>query len=804
MGAMKWIRRVVWAVLLLVVVALGAGVFYATRALPQTEGRVQVQGLREGVTIERDAHGIPTIRAGNLHDLMWGLGFAHAQDRLWQIETHQRIGAGRLAEAFGEAAVKTDQFLRALAVRETARRQWESVQGDARLALQAYADGINTYVRDHMQARPPEFLILGLQPTTWEPADSLAWAIMMAWDLGGNWNAELQRMRLALRLPVERINEVMPPYPGTQPLPTADYARLFRELKVDPNLGQQAELAAPESGVDGVGSNNWVLAGTRTSTGAPLLGNDPHLKLSAPALWYFARLEAPGLRVAGATMPGLPMVVLGQNEHIAWGFTNTGPDVQDLYLEEIHPEDPSRYRTPEGWRPFETREEIIKVKGSGDVRMTVRSTRHGPVISDAPDVADGLTGAARRPRYALAMRWTALDVPNTTVEAGLALNRARSVDEFLRASALHVAPMQNMAVADRAGRIAMVAAGRVPLRGPQHDLKGLVPALGWEARYDWTGYLDPGLTPREVDPARGWIATANQRIHGPDYPHFITSEWTLPYRQQRIEEWLEARPRHDMDSLARLHADVTSLAARKMLSHVRKARSDHPLAAAALAQLEAFDGRMEADRAAPLILWSWTRHLQALLFADELGDKLWGSLNRNFYDAMEQVLQRQDAWWCDDKRTTPIESCQQMVDQALTLALDELQQLQGPDPGAWRWGQAHQARSEHRPFSKVPALARFFELRTPVGGDTYTVNAARVNLAADAVTGERYLNEHGPSLRALYDLGDPAQSRVMHSTGQSGLPFSRWYRSFVGPWAEVAYVPLWASEAKEVLSLEPR
>lgn len=572
----KWMKRAAVALLVVVVTTVVGLGLYAWRAVPETQGRLEVQGPLAAISIERDAHGIPTIRAQNLRDLAFGLGFVHAQDRLWQLETHQRIGAGRLAEAFGEPALKNDQFLRALSVRETARRQWEQVRGQTRELLQAYADGINAHVRQHMTARPPEFVILGLEPTPWEPADSLAWAIMMAWDLGANWNNELLRMRLGLRLPLNRINELLPPYPGDAPLATADYVQLFRELKVDPDLGRQAELAAPESGVEGVGSNNWVLAGTRTTTGAPLLGNDPHLKLSAPALWYVARLEAPGLRVAGATMPGLPMVVLGQNEHIAWGFTNTAPDVQDLYLEELHPQDATRYRTPDGWQPFETREEVIRVKGRPDVRMTVRASRHGPVISDAPGVAEGLTGPAQSSRYVLAMRWTALDVPNTTVEAGLALNRARSVDEFIRASALHVAPMQNMVVADRAGHIAMVAAGRVPLRRADHDLKGLVPAPGWEARYDWQGYLDPSLTPRERDPARGWIATANQRIHAADYPHFITSEWTLPYRQQRIEELLEARPRHDMNSLAAIHADITSLAARKLLPHLRSARSAHP------------------------------------------------------------------------------------------------------------------------------------------------------------------------------------------------------------------------------------
>ncbi|MCM5682010.1 penicillin acylase family protein [Schlegelella sp. S2-27] len=800
---MKWIRRALAALVLLAVAMVAAVWFYTRQASPQTEGRLAVQGLKAAVTITRDEHGIPTIEGESLADVMWGLGFVHAQDRLWQLEMHKRIGSGRLAEAFGSSALDTDQFLRALGVRRTAMRQWESVGGDTRTTVEAYAAGINAFVREHMKARPPEFVVLGLEPGTWEPADTVAWTTMMAWDLGGNWNNELLRMGLSLKLPVERINELLPPYPGTQPLPTIDYAALFRGLRLDASLGQPALAAAPESGLDGIGSNNWVVAGSHTESGKPLLANDPHLRLSVPALWYFARLQAPGFKVAGATMPGLPAVILGQNEHLAWGFTNTAPDVQDLYLEQIHADDPTLYRTPDGWAKFESEEEIIRVKGKADVRVIVRATRHGPVISDAPGAAERLTGPRAQPTHALAMRWTALETPNTTLEAALGLNRARTVDEFVQAASQHLAPMQNMVVADAQGRIGMVSAGRVPVRKPEHDLKGLVPAPGWDAKYDWAGYLDAMLTPREFDPPRGWIATANQRIHPPEYPHFITSEWTLPYRQQRIEQLLPAHPKHNVETMASIQADVVSLAARRLLPLLRRAQSDHPLAPAALQQLAAFDGQMTTDRVAPTILWAWLRHVPQVLFADELGADLWPQVaNRNFQDAIEGVLENDNGWWCDDKTSVPVETCQQAIDMAMTRALTELQGAYGPEVSSWNWGRVHLARSEHRPFSRVGPLARLFELRTPTPGDTYTVNATRVALKADPLSGERYLNEHGPSLRAVYDLADPSRSRFMHSTGQSGLPFSGLYRSFVQPWAEVRYVPVWA-RGDRVLTLLP-
>ncbi|MFT3955899.1 MAG: penicillin acylase family protein [Piscinibacter sp.] len=799
----RGLRWLGWGLLLLAAVAAAAFAVYRTRALPQTDGALNLPGLAAEVRIERDAFGIPTIRAGSADDAAFALGFLHAQDRLWQLETHKRIGSGRLAEAFGAPALDTDRFLRALGVRRAAAAQWARLEPRARANLTAYSAGVNAFVQQEMKARPPEFVILGLQPERWMPEDSLAWLIMMAWDLGGNWSNELQRMRLALRLPVDRINQLLPPYPGDKPLVTADYAALFRGLKVDGRLGSQALAAAPESGIEGVGSNNWVVAGSHTTTGTPLLANDPHLKLSAPALWYFARIETPQGKVAGATMPGLPSVVLGQNDHIAWGFTNTNPDVQDLYLERIQPGDASRYQTPQGWEPFETFAETIKVKGQADVALTVRTTRHGPVISDG-GAADGLTGPAATPSYAIAMRWTALDPDAGTLEASADMTQARSVDEFVRATARYVAPMQNMVVADRAGRIAVVSAGRVPLRKPDNELKGQVPSPGWEARYDWAGYLDPTATPRELDPARGWIATANQRIHPVDYPHYLTSEWAAPYRMQRIEQMLAAKDKHSLADLQAMQADELSLATVRLLPVLRRAASEHPLAAAAQKQLEGFDGRMAGDKAAPLIFWAWARQLAQGIFADEAGEKVWTASTRAYRDALEGVMERDDAWWCDDKTTPAAETCAQQNAAALTRALDELQALQGPDLAAWRWDRAHQARSEHRPFSKVKWLARWFELRAPVGGDTYTVNVSRVNLKPDTSTGELYLDEHGPSLRAVYDLADPAQSRFMHSTGQSGLALSPLYGSFVQRWAKVEYVPVWGGAAEHTLLLQPQ
>ena len=817
----RWLRRIAIALATLVLLALAALAAYLWRATPAHDGALRVVGIGAQVSIDRDEHGIPTIRAASVDDAAFGLGFAHAQDRLWQLETHRRIGSGRLAEAFGPAALDNDKFLRALGVRRAAQAQWVQLGAESKRVLQAYAAGINAWQREHLLARPPEMLILGLPVEDWTPVDSLAWAIMMAWDLGGNWNTELLRARLALTLPVDRINQLLPPYPGEAPLATADYAALLRSLKLGGALtalsAQQIDhlqAIAPPSGIEGVGSNNWVVAGTHTTSGKPLLANDPHLKITTPALWYVARIEVTGatdgtkgFKSAGATMPGLPGVVLGQNEHIAWGFTNTSPDVQDLYLERFKPDDPMQVQTPRGWERVAGVSEDIRVKGAPSENLVVRVSRHGPMISDAGGVAGEVAGVEGNAPYGLAMRWTALDADSDPIAAGLAMSRATSVAEFVDAATrLWVAPMQNMVVADRAGQIAVVSPGRVPLRQRDNDLMGLVPAPGWEARYDWDGVIPAAQTPRETQPARGWIATANQRIHGSDYPYYLTSEWAVPYRQQRIEQLLRAREKHSIDDMAAMQADVLSLATQRVLPWLQRARSEHALAAAAQRVLKDFNGEMKADAAAPLIFWAWSRQLVRAVFIDELGgpvvyERVLGA--RSFRDALEGVLERNDAWWCDDK-TTPdkAETCEQMSGIALTRALDELQQRFGADLSKWRWGDAHIARSEHRPFSRIKALAPLFELRVPSGGDSYTVNVGRVGVKPDATTGELYLNEHAPSLRAIYDLGDPSQSRVMQSSGQVGLPWLRQYRSFVGPWARVEYVPLWEPQRPPVHALQ--
>lgn len=767
--------------------------WYRAASQPRISGTIGLTGLTAPVDIVRDAEGIPHIYAKSAGDAYFALGFVHAQDRLWQMELNRRIPAGRLAEILGPDALNTDRFLRTLGVRRNAERILGKLSTDTRAALDAYAKGVNAYLSNRSGPLPPEFLLTGApSPAPWQPVDSIGWQTMMAWDLGSNWTQELLRMRLAQRLPLDRINEFLAPYPGDSTVPTQDYTKLYREL-----AGTTQQLAAvagiaPPSLIDGAGSNNWVVSGARSETGKPLLANDPHLGLSAPALWYFAHLSAPGLNVIGATLPGIPSVVLGRNDRIAWGFTNTAPDVQDLYIERINPANPTQYQTPAGWDDFRMRTETIRVKGQPDVMLQVRDTRHGPVISGVLPILEKAPLDARQ--YVMAFAWTALRPDDLTLQAGMKFNRAKNWDEFMEGAKDFGTPQQNIVYADVDGNIGYIAPGRVPIRKAGNDLKGLAPAPGWDARYDWDGFIPFEQLPRQYNPAAQRIITANQKIVGNDYPYFLTSEWTLPFRANRIAQLIDARQKHGMNSFADIQKDDVSLAARELLPIVTKVNPLSGRARTALDALRKWNGAMDMDRAEPLIFNAWMREASRRIFADELGDALMKDYweQRNVHQPMVNVLEDvngQGKWCADVSQPTAIrpQDCGELLSASLDAVLANLEHRYGADMAQWRWGEAHAARSEHRPFAKVALLARLFDLRVATPGDTYTVNVGRYNLRDEK---EPFVSHHAASLRALYDLSNLENSRFIHSTGQSGNVFSPLYRNFVQRWADVSYLPM--------------
>jgi penicillin amidase len=453
----KWLAAALLAVL---IAALAAAWWFIRAPQPASSGVLNSAALKQDLTITRNAQGVPHIQASNVNDAYFGLGFVHAQDRLWQMMFHRRISQGRLSEVLGEATLETDKFIRTLGVMQRAKQAVAEMKTKDPVALarmQAYADGVNAFLANRSGPLPVEFTLTGAPaPEPWQVEDSAAWTIMMAWDLGGNWRRELRRLAYAQTWSVEKINDLMRVNDGDVAPQTTDYAALYKQLGVYSAVNSLAQItppliaAAPVSGIDGIGSNNWVLSGSRTVSGKPLLANDPHLSMGTPALWYLASLSASkgkdngdgdkdAWHAVGATIPAMASVVLGRNAHIAWGFTNTAPDVQDTFIERINPQNPSEYQTPTGWAAFDVRPEVIKIKGKPDLNLTVRSTRHGAVISDVvktgaapntlPPLKDTLAAS-----YVLALQWTALMPGDSSAAAGVQLTHAKNWDEFLAAA----------------------------------------------------------------------------------------------------------------------------------------------------------------------------------------------------------------------------------------------------------------------------------------------------------------------------------------------------------------------------------
>ncbi|MCH9020507.1 MAG: penicillin acylase family protein, partial [Proteobacteria bacterium] len=528
----------------------------------------------------------------------------------------------------------------------------------------------------------------------------------------------------------------------------------------------------PPVGRPGLGSNNWVVAGDRSETGKPLLANDPHLGLGAPATFYLAHLNAPGLNVVGATLPGMPGVLLGRNDRIAWGFTNTGPDTQDLFIERVDANDAGRYLAPGGSRPFTVRREVIAVAGADEVALDVRESRHGPVISDlAPGAAEPFGGDA-----VLALAWTALRGDDLTPRAALAIGQAGDWAEFVAALRDFHGPQQNIIYADVDGNIGLLAPARLPIRKAGD---GWVPAPGSSGAFDWSGFVPFDELPRALNPPSGRIVTANNRIVADDYPHFITRDWAPPYRARRITGLLEGR-RHTLESFRAIQADTTSLMARAMTPHLLRAEPETAAARAAQALLADWRGDMARDRPEPLIFSAWYRALTRLVYADELGplfDAAWG-LRPLF---MRSVLDGDQAAWCDDTTTQAVENCPEMTARALDSGVAELAARYGDDPAAWRWGDAHPAVLAHRVFRGRPLLGALFGISIANGGDPFTVNAAGYALRDPD---RPFAQNHGPVFRAIYDLADLERSLFVLTTGQSGNPLSRHYRDFVERWRD--------------------
>ncbi|WP_367154758.1 penicillin acylase family protein [Methylomonas sp. HYX-M1] len=765
---------------LVLCLAIGGGLFIG---LDQGPEKLSAAGLSDTVEIVTDRYGVPHVYAASITDAYLTLGYLHAQERLWQMDLNRRAGSGRLAELLGEQALPQDRFFRVLGLQRAAQANWQQLDQATRTALQAYADGVNAYL-DQAHWLPVEYYLLGAGPERWQPQDSLVWLKTLAWNLSGNWWEELLNFKLQQRLPPKHIADLFPGYPYASVAGLPEYpGNAAATHSLTERLLAFGRLPAKQA----VGSNNWAVDGSRSTSGKPILANDPHLPLTAPSLWYFAHLHAPGLDAIGATLPGIPGVVLGRNRQVAWAFTNTGPDSQDLYFEQTLPGQTQRYRTPEGAAEFERIDETIRIKGGQTENLTVRLSRHGPLLSDAdPDAAqlasDGL---------AIALNWSGLAADDSTIRFILNAGTAANADALRQMARDFHAPQQNIVYADAAGQIGFIAAGRVPLRDQRNVLSGRLPAPGWDSRYDWQGWIPFDDLPQQTGAADGKIVTANQDITPPNYPYFITANWALPYRAERISALLDATERHDTASFAAIQADIANPLASELLPFLLATPATLETQQA-LVLLRAWDGGMREDSPQPLIFAEWLRQLAAVLYREPLGDlfEQVGDYNPPF---LARVLTDRDgaaARWCPAQTADDTVPCAAAMQTALQRALHNLREHFGKDMRAWRWGEAHPSLFRHAAFGGLPWLSAWFNVETssPGGMDSVNVSGYRYDEASG-----RYVGEAGPAFRAIYDLAEPDRSLFVLGTGQSGNPLAAQYRDMTGAWRTGAGFPLLTS-----------
>ncbi|MFL5801651.1 MAG: penicillin acylase family protein [Roseiflexaceae bacterium] len=798
------------------------------RSLPRTTGALALPGLESPVQVLRDRWGVPHIYARSNADLFMAQGYVHAQDRLWQMELHRRTGQGQLAEIFGPIALESDRFLRVMGFGRVARRETELLAGAAREAIEAYVRGVNTYISQYAGRLPIEFTILRLRPRPWEPADVLVWGKMMALTLSENWTDEILRARIVAAVGAERAAALEPDYDGAHPLIIPPGIRYRSDIGADALRGAAAVAAFAGEIGGGQGSNNWAVGGARAANGMPLLANDPHLSLQLPSLWYENHLSGGDYHVTGVSIPGSPGVIIGHNERIAWGATNAMTDVQDLYIERFDPQDSTRYEFQGQWERAEIVREEIAIRGRSEPFVEeVRVTRHGPVITPlvptteeprttprVPDQEPGIDHARTTdhgPRTTdheqLALRWTALE-PGRIFDAVLALNRATNWDSFRAALADWTVPAQNFVYADVEGHIGYALGGDIPTRA-QGD--GRVPAPGWTGEYEWTGVIPHAELPHALDPETGFVATANNRIVGDEYPYPLPAEWLSGYRATRICELIEQTPRHDTASFAHIQGDLRSLPGLELAALADRLPATSVTAQHARDALAAWDGELTAESIGGTIY----ARLREKLLADALAE-IAGPLgtvtglgafaafpSADYYQrALPQVLRRaaaRDDGWLPASRTWDA-----VLAEAWDATVAELQTEYGDDVRLWIYGRKHVLTFRH-PLDAVPTLARLLDRGPfPTGGDVDTV---RMGHLPRIFAGPSFYV--APSYRQICDTADWDRSQSIHPPGQSGQPGSRHYADLLQHWLRVEYHPMLWSRARveaaavDRLTLEP-
>ena len=853
MRIVRWALRAL-AILVVVVVVGVVGLLgvVTARGLPQTTGTIHVPGLHDAVAVARDANGILQIVATDPHDLFMAQGYAHAQERMWQMEVWRHISSGRLSELFGESTLGKDKYIRTLGWTQAAQRDLEAMPEDARNALQWYADGVNAWITDQHGSFSFPFVVTALKsglggvggytPAPWTAADSAAWGKVQAWNLGGNMDTEIFRMLADARLgDPARTDQLFPAYAQGAPVitpsglqgsggagadkPAIAQGRAGSQTAAAPggastltaaDAAAWQDLAATDAGIlalagldrgaglvgdHGIGSNNWVVSGAKSASGGALLANDPHLGFSEPSVWIMNGLHCREVDadcpydVVGVSFPGVPAVILGHNARIAWGATNVGPDVQDLFRETVDPNDPTHYLYKGKSVAFETRTETINVAGGDPVTMTVRSTGHGPVLNDVED--------RLKDQPPITMEWTSTKEPDGAFASIFHLNTAATFEDFRKALSTYGSPSQNFVYADVDGHIGYQMPGLIPIRAGEKS--GDRMRDGASGDQEWTGYITFDDLPWQLDPPSGFIVSANNEAVDANYPYFVASDWDPGFRAQRIT-----------DLLAKKKGGLTTADLRAIEMDSHPLRSDTIMPFLAGAEPVTDDGKLLHDR---VVAWNRECDVDSLgcaayaateftliraVFDDELGPiaKDYGGSTES-WEALIAALEDPASPWWDDVSTKGVERQKDILAAAFDRAGAQLRAEMG-SPARWTWGRIHAVDFEEQTLgvSGIGPLAWYFNSGSrPVGGIDGAIqnnyyqpwvayrdpgDPSYVPAGLDKV----FTVSNGPSYRLTVDMSNPDAARIVTTTGQSGNPFDRHYGDLIDLWASGGTIPL--------------
>ncbi|MFN6482685.1 MULTISPECIES: penicillin acylase family protein [unclassified Nostoc] len=804
---------------------VGFTTYTVRQSFAQESGTIQLPELKAEVSVQRDKWGIPHIYAANSHDLFMAQGYIHAQDRFWQMDFWRHIGSGRLSEMFGSSQLNTDKYLRTMGWARVAQQEIQEMNAEMKAYLEAYADGVNVYLTEHQgSALSLEYAVLKFlnpeyKPEPWQILHSLTWGKVMAYDLGRNFESEIERAILLKTLHPNQVEELFPPYPKDLPviLPEleqgeeAEEAGRVRDNNVEvlfdsPNVFSALEsITKPMIALEqligptgiGIGSNNWVISGQKTATGKPILANDPHLGVQIPSIWYEVGLhctpksaECP-YNVSGFSFAGMIGVIIGHSDRIAWGVTNVESDVMDLYIEKINPNNPNQYEVNGKWVDMQLLQETIQVAGSQPIVQTVRYTRHGPILSDvSPNLKQFQSSQPLElpQNYAVALRWTAL-APSKLGYAIPQINRAQNWQEFRTAASNYDVPAQNLVYADIDGNIGYQMPGKFPIRAKGD---GRYPVPGWTDEYEWQGYIDFEKLPKSFNPPQGYIATANNLVMR-EYPYLITADWVYGYRAKRIVEMISQKTQPiSLKDVQQIQGDDRNLNAQTLVPLLQSITVDTPRLQAAQKLLRDWNLQLGMASPAAAVFEVFWKHLLANTFHDQLPEKYFPDGGDRWYAVLANLVKQPNSSWWDNRNTANVENSDQILRQSLIEAVDELERIQSQDPKNWNWGKLHTITFRNATLGKsgvapIEALFNRSAFATSGNGETVNANRWRANKSFEVTD--------IPSLRMIVDLGNLDTSLAIHTPGQSGHAFHSHYNDMVEPWRNIEYHQmLWESK----------